>query len=91
MQSSQTILPLNYTWQSRDCLLHPTLTTLGHHWTPTSNSSDSNIHPYHVYVSPNTGQEFSYSSRGGFYDADEFYPHGSTPNCKIDSSGSTYS
>uniref|UniRef100_A0A8D2D4P4 Oxysterol-binding protein n=1 Tax=Sciurus vulgaris TaxID=55149 RepID=A0A8D2D4P4_SCIVU len=52
----------------------PVLATLGHHQTPTPNS---------------TVPEFSYfSSEDEFYDADEFHQSGSSPKRLIDSSGS---
>ncbi|CAH6790655.1 Osbpl9 [Phodopus roborovskii] len=60
----------------------PVLATLGHHQTPTPNStgsgnsppSSSLTPPSHVNLSPNTVPEFSYSSsEDEFYDADEFH------------------
>eukprot|EP00070_Physeter_catodon_P016675 XP_023975402.1 oxysterol-binding protein-related protein 9 isoform X3 [Physeter catodon] len=72
-------------------------TTLGHHQTPTPNStgsghsppSSSLTSPSHVNLSPNTVPEFSYSSsEDEFYDADEFHQSGSSPKHLIDSSGS---
>uniref|UniRef100_A0A8D1B6M0 Oxysterol-binding protein n=1 Tax=Sus scrofa TaxID=9823 RepID=A0A8D1B6M0_PIG len=75
----------------------PVLATLGHHQTPTPNStgsghsppSSSLTSPSHVNLSPNTVPEFSYSSsEDEFYDADEFHQSGSSPKHLIDSSGS---
>ncbi|XP_077005802.1 oxysterol-binding protein-related protein 9 isoform X7 [Tamandua tetradactyla] len=75
----------------------PVLATLGHHQTPTPNStgsghsppSSSLTSPSHVNLSPNTVPEFSYSSsEDEFYDADEFHQSGSSPKRLIDSSGS---
>ncbi|XP_036205663.1 oxysterol-binding protein-related protein 9 isoform X10 [Myotis myotis] len=75
----------------------PVLATLGHHQTPTPNStgsghsppSSSLTSPSHVNLSPNTVPEFSYSSsEDEFYDADEFHQGGSSPKRLIDSSGS---
>ncbi|KAM5266242.1 oxysterol-binding protein-related protein 9 isoform 6-T6 [Hipposideros larvatus] len=75
----------------------PVLATLGHHQTPTPNStgsghsppSSSLTSPSHVNLSPNTVPEFSYSSsEDEFYDADEFHQGGSSPKHFIDSSGS---
>ncbi|GAB1288738.1 Oxysterol-binding protein [Apodemus speciosus] len=75
----------------------PVLATLGHHQTPTPNStgsgnsppSSSLTPPSHVNLSPNTVPEFSYSSsEDEFYDADEFHQSGSSPKRLIDSSGS---
>uniref|UniRef100_A0A452EFA1 Oxysterol-binding protein n=1 Tax=Capra hircus TaxID=9925 RepID=A0A452EFA1_CAPHI len=61
------------------------LATLGHHHTPTPNStgsghsppSSSLTAPRHVNLSPNTVPEFSYSN--------EFLQSGSSPKCLIDS------
>eukprot|EP00069_Balaena_mysticetus_P011768 bmy_07315T0 len=73
------------------------LATLGHHQTPTPNStgsehsllSSSLTSPSHVNLSPNTVPEFSYSSsEDEFHDADEFHQSGSFPKHLIDSSGS---
>uniref|UniRef100_A0A2K6KGW6 Oxysterol-binding protein n=1 Tax=Rhinopithecus bieti TaxID=61621 RepID=A0A2K6KGW6_RHIBE len=69
----------------------PVLATLGHHQTPTPNStgsghsppSSSLTSPSHVNLSPNTVPEFSYSSS-----EDEFHQSGSSPKRLIDSSGS---
>uniref|UniRef100_A0A8I5U5I9 Oxysterol-binding protein n=1 Tax=Pongo abelii TaxID=9601 RepID=A0A8I5U5I9_PONAB len=75
----------------------PVLATLGHHQTPTPNSTGSGhspptsslTSPSHVNLSPNTVPEFSYSSsEDEFYDADEFHQSGSSPKRLIDSSGS---
>nr|KAF6444685.1 oxysterol binding protein like 9 [Molossus molossus] len=75
----------------------PVLATLGHHQTPTPNStgsghsppSSSLTSPSHVNLSPNTVPEFSYSSsEDEFYDADEFHQSGSSPKRLIDSSAS---
>ncbi|XP_006879730.1 PREDICTED: oxysterol-binding protein-related protein 9-like isoform X1 [Elephantulus edwardii] len=75
----------------------PVLATLGHHQTPTPNStgsghsppSSSLTSPSHVNLSPNTVPEFSYSSsEDEFYDADEYHQSGSSPKRLIDSSGS---
>ena len=75
----------------------PVLATLGHHQTPTPNStgsghsppSSSLTSPSHVNLSPNTVPEFSYSSsEDEFYDADEFHQSGSSPKRLIDSSRS---
>ncbi|EHB00685.1 Oxysterol-binding protein-related protein 9 [Heterocephalus glaber] len=75
----------------------PVLATLGHHQTPTPNStgsghsppSSSLTSPSHVNLSPNTVPEFSYSSsEDEFYDADEFHQSSSSPKRLIDSSGS---
>uniref|UniRef100_A0A2K6STD8 Oxysterol-binding protein n=1 Tax=Saimiri boliviensis boliviensis TaxID=39432 RepID=A0A2K6STD8_SAIBB len=72
----------------------PVLATLGHHQTPTPNStgsghsppSSSLTSPSHVNLSPNTVPEFSYSSsEDEFYDADEFHQSGSSPKRLIDS------
>ncbi|KAB0393647.1 hypothetical protein E2I00_000678 [Balaenoptera physalus] len=75
----------------------PVLATLGHHQTPTPDSTGSGhspprsslTSPSHVNLSPNTVPEFSYSSsEDEFYDADEFHQSGSSPQPLIDSSGS---
>uniref|UniRef100_A0A2K6GUT8 Oxysterol-binding protein n=2 Tax=Propithecus coquereli TaxID=379532 RepID=A0A2K6GUT8_PROCO len=75
----------------------PVLATLGHHQTPTPNSTGSGhspptsslTSPSHVNLSPNTVPEFSYSSsEDEFYDADEFHQSSSSPKRLIDSSGS---
>ena len=71
----------------------PVLATLGHHQTPTPNSTDSGhsppsssvTSPSHVNLSPNTVPEFSYSSsEDEFYDADEFHQSGSSPKHLIE-------
>ncbi|XP_008578666.1 PREDICTED: oxysterol-binding protein-related protein 9 [Galeopterus variegatus] len=71
----------------------PVLATLGHHQTPTPNStgsghsppSSSLTSPSHVNLSPNTVPEFSYSSsEDEFYDADEFHQSGSSPKRLIE-------
>ncbi|KAF4021799.1 hypothetical protein G4228_013725 [Cervus hanglu yarkandensis] len=100
---SQTVLPPEPTQlcksEQRPSSLPvgPVLTTLGHHQTPTPNStgsghsppSSSLTSPSHVNLSPNTVPEFSYSSsEDEFYDADEFHQSGSSPKRLIDSSGS---
>uniref|UniRef100_A0A8C2V1L1 Oxysterol-binding protein n=1 Tax=Chinchilla lanigera TaxID=34839 RepID=A0A8C2V1L1_CHILA len=75
----------------------PVLAALGHHQTPTPNStgsghsppSSSLTSPSHVNLSPNTVPEFSYSSsEDEFYDADEFHQSSSSPKRLVDSSGS---
>ncbi|EHB04203.1 Oxysterol-binding protein-related protein 9 [Heterocephalus glaber] len=75
----------------------PVLATLGHHQTPTPNStgsghsppSSSLTPPSHVNLSPNTARGFSYSSsEDEFYDTDEFHQSSSSPKCLIHSSGS---
>ncbi|MXQ98630.1 hypothetical protein E5288_WYG021740 [Bos mutus] len=100
---SQTVLPPEPTQlcksEQRPSSLPvgPVLATLGHHQTPTPNStgsghsppSSSLTSPSHVNLSPNTVPEFSYSSsEDEFYDADEFHQSGSSPKRLIDSSGS---
>uniref|UniRef100_A0A2I3G1Z6 Oxysterol-binding protein n=1 Tax=Nomascus leucogenys TaxID=61853 RepID=A0A2I3G1Z6_NOMLE len=100
---SQTVLPpepvqLRKSEQRPSSLpVGPVLATLGHHQTPTPNStgsghsppSSSLTSPSHVNLSPNTVPEFSYSSsEEEFYDADEFHQSGSSPKRLIDSSGS---
>ncbi|XP_037855767.1 oxysterol-binding protein-related protein 9 isoform X4 [Chlorocebus sabaeus] len=100
---SQTVLPpepvqLCKSEQRPSSLpVDPVLATLGHHQTPTPNStgsghsppSSSLTSPSHVNLSPNTVPEFSYSSsEDEFYDADEFHQSGSSPKRLIDSSGS---
>uniref|UniRef100_A0A8C2QM72 Oxysterol-binding protein n=1 Tax=Cricetulus griseus TaxID=10029 RepID=A0A8C2QM72_CRIGR len=74
----------------------PVLATLGHHQTPTPNStgsgnsppSSSLTPPSHVNLSPNTVPEFSYSSsEDEFYDADEFHQSGSSPKRLIECPG----
>ncbi|PNJ53863.1 OSBPL9 isoform 24, partial [Pongo abelii] len=71
----------------------PVLATLGHHQTPTPNSTGSGhspptsslTSPSHVNLSPNTVPEFSYSSsEDEFYDADEFHQSGSSPKRLIE-------
>ena len=73
------------------------LATLGHHHTPTPNSTGSGhspptsslTYPSQVNLSPNKVPEFSYSSNEDeFYDTDEFHQSGSSPKHLIDSSGS---
>ncbi|EHB16268.1 Oxysterol-binding protein-related protein 9 [Heterocephalus glaber] len=73
------------------------LATLGHHQTPTPNSTGSGhsppsrslTSPGHVNLSPNTVPQFSYSSsEDEFYDTDEFHQSSSSPKCLIDSSRS---
>ena len=100
---SQTVLPPEPTQlcksEQRPSSLPvgPVLATLGHHQTPTPNStgsghsppSSSLTSPSHVNLSPNTVPEFSYSSsEDEFYDADEFHQSGSSPKRLIDSSRS---
>ncbi|XP_012577713.1 PREDICTED: oxysterol-binding protein-related protein 9 isoform X5 [Condylura cristata] len=100
---SQTVLPPEPTQlcksEQRPSSLPvgPVLATLGHHQTPTPNStgsghsppSSSLTSPSHVNLSPNTVPEFSYSSsEDEFYDADEFHQSGSSPKRLLDSSGS---
>ncbi|KAG3287140.1 OSBPL9, partial [Ictidomys tridecemlineatus] len=101
--SSQTVLPpepaqLCKSEQRPFSLpVGPVLATLGHHQTPTPNSTGSGhspprsslTSPSHVNLSPNTVPEFSYSSsEDKFYDADKFHQSSSSPKHLIDSSGS---
>ncbi|KFO38546.1 Oxysterol-binding protein-related protein 9 [Fukomys damarensis] len=99
---SQTVLPLEpaQLCKSERCLsslsLGPVLATLGHHQTPTPNSTGSGhspprsslTSPSHVNLSPNAVPEFSYSrSEDEFCYADEFHQSSSSPKHLIDSSG----
>ncbi|EHB07518.1 Oxysterol-binding protein-related protein 9 [Heterocephalus glaber] len=100
---SQTVLPPEPTQlcksEQRPSSLSvgPVLATLGHHQTPTPNSTGSGdsppsrslTSPNHINLSPNTVPEFSYSSsEDEFYDPDEFHQSSSSPKRLIDSSGS---
>ena len=97
---SQTVLPPEPTQRfckSEQCPsslpVGPVLTTLGHHQTPTPNStgsghsppSSSLTSPSHVNLSPNTFPEFSYSSN-----EDEFYDDLASAKAVICNGGFTF-